>query len=153
MLVVVMADRSRELPFPERFKVLFTPGVRYFAFFGGRGGTKSWTVATWLLLEACERRLRIVCGRQYQATFRDSSKALLESRIRALGLEGEFRITEQTIVHIVTGSVFIFVGLSVNPDSIRSFEGADIFWIEEAASISQRVWDILIPTVRAPGTF
>jgi phage terminase large subunit len=64
-------------------------------------------------------------------------------------LESEFRVTEQTIVHVHTGSVFVFVGLSVNSDRIRSFEGVDIFWIEEAASISQRVWDILIPTVRA----
>ena len=147
-----MAGPSRELPFPEKFRVLFSPGVRYFAFYGGRGGTKSWSVATWLLLEACERRLRIVCGRQFQASIRDSSKALLEARIRALDLESEFRITEQTIVHVVTGSAFIFVGLSVNPDWIRSFEGADILRTEEAASISQRVWDILVPTVRAPGS-
>ena len=147
-----MAGVSRELPFPEKFKVLFTKGVRYFAFYGGRGGTKSWSVATWLILEACERRLRIVCGRQFQVSIRDSSKQLLEARIHALGLDNQFRITEQTIVHIATGSVFVFVGLSINPDSIRSFEGADIFWIEEAASISQRVWDILIPTVRAPGS-
>ena len=152
LAIRAMADRPRELPFPEKFKVLFTPGVRYFAFYGGRGETKSWSVATWLILEACERRLRIVCGRQYQVSIRDSSKELLERRIFDLGLEAEFRITEQTIVHIHTGSVFVFVGLSVNPDSISTFEGADIFWIEEAASISQRVWDILIPTVRAPGS-
>ena len=71
---LAMAGRARELPFPEKFKVLFTPGVRYFAFYGGRGGTNSWSVATWLILEACQRRLRIVCGRQYQVSIRDSSK-------------------------------------------------------------------------------
>jgi phage terminase large subunit len=144
--------RPDELSFPEKFRVLFTETARYFAFYGGRGGSKSWSVATWLVLEACRRRVRIVCCRQYQSSIDASSKALLEARIRELGLEGEFHITHRMISHLGTGSVFLFVGLQTNPDSIRSLEGADIFWLEEASAVSQRAWDILLPTARAPGS-
>ena len=120
--------------------------------YGGRGGAKSWSVATYLAVKACEDRLRIVCARQFQNSIRDSSKELIERRIRDLRLSDRFRIGEQFIVCLDTGAEFLFVGLERNPDSIRSLEGADVVWIEEARTISQKSMDILLPTVRAPNS-
>src|SRR5271166_5890138 len=126
--------------------------ARHKALFGGRGGAKSWSVATYLVVKAAESRKRIVCARQFQNSIRDSSKELIEKRIAVLELSGEFRITDQSILHLETGSEFVFVGLERNPDSIRSFEGADIFWIEEARTISKKSMEMLLPTVRAPNS-
>ena len=120
--------------------------------YGGRGGAKSWSVATYLAVKACEDRLRIVCARQFQNSIRDSSKELIERRIRDLRLSDRFRIGEQFIVCLDTGAEFLFVGLERNPNSIRSLEGADVVWIEEARTISQKSMDILLPTVRAPNS-
>lgn len=131
-------------------EVLFAEGVRHKALYGGRGGGKSWSVATYLIAKAVAAPLRIVCARQFQSSIRDSSKELIEKRIRDLGFADEFDITERSIRH-ANGSVFVFVGLERNPDSFRSHEGADIVWIEEARTISARSLEILLPTVRAFG--
>ena len=92
---------------------------------------------------------RIVCARQFQNSIKDSSKELIEKRIRDLEMSDQFEVTNQTIRHIETGSDFIFIGLERNIESIRSLEGADIVWIEEARTIiSARSMEILLPTVR-----
>jgi phage terminase large subunit len=131
----------------EKFSnTLFAP-ARHKALYGGRGSGKSWAVATYLVLKAAHTRLRIVCARQFQNSIRDSSKELIEKRIRDLKVAG-FTITERSISHDDTGSQFIFVGLERNVDSIRSLEGADIVWIEEARTISAKSMEVLLPTVR-----
>jgi phage terminase large subunit len=130
---------------------LYAPGVRHKAFFGGRGSGKSYAVATYLVIEAAKRKLKIVCARQFQNSIRDSSKEVLEKRIAALGLQG-YVFTERSIIHIGTGSEFLFVGLERNVDSIRSLEGSNIVWIEEARMIKAKSMEILLPTVREPGS-
>ena len=122
--------------------------VRHKALFGGRGGGKSWATATYLISRACQSRKRIVCARQFQNSIKDSSKELIEKRIRDLELSDQFTVTNQSILHNETLSDFLFVGLERNVESIRSLEGADIVWIEEARTISARSMEILLPTVR-----
>ena len=65
---------------------------------------------------------------------------------------GEFWITDRAIRHTITGSEFLFIGLERNIDNIRSLEGADIVWVEEASTVSQEAMDVLMPTVRKPGS-
>ena len=91
-----------------------------------------------------------MCARQFQNSIRDSSKELIEKRIRDLELSDQFTVTNQSIMHNETQSNFLFVGLERNIESIRCLEGADIVWIEEANTISARSMEILLPTVRAP---
>lgn len=130
---------------------LFAP-ARHKAFYGGRGTGKSWSVATYLVVKASNEKRRIVCARQFQNSIRDSSKELIEKRIQQLGLAPQFDITERDIVHKGTKSSFVFVGLERNIESIRSLEGADICWIEEARTIRAKSMEVLLPTVRAPGS-
>ena len=139
-----------EMPEPCR-KVLFAQGVRHKVLVGGRASAKSWSAASYLVIRAAEACVRILCCRQYQNSIRDSSKGLIERRIEALGLSDEFIITDQAIVHKRTGSDFLFYGLERNIDSVRSLEGTDICWIEEAAAVSARSMEVLIPTIRKKG--
>ena len=142
--------KSLEVELPEAFRELFRP-ARYKAFYGGRGSGKSHSIATALVLMASQRPLRILAAREIQRSIRDSSKRLIDDRIAALGLGGRYRSTE-TGIRCRNGSAFVFAGLRSNPDSIKSMEGIDIAWVEEAATVSQRSLDILIPTIRKPGS-
>ena len=142
-----------DVPLVEKCgEVLFAENVRHKALYGGRASGRSWSIATYVIVCACRSRKLIVCARQYQNSIKDSSKELLERRIRDLGLSDQFVITNTAITHIETGSSFIFIGLERNVDSIRSLEGADIVWVEEARTVSARSLEILLPTVRAPGS-
>lgn len=131
---------------------LWTP-ARHHALFGGRGSAKSWSIASFLTIIGAQEKKKIVCARQFQNSIRDSSKALIEKRIDTLGFKGHYKPTDQYIIHQETKSEFSFVGLERNIDSIRSLEGADIVWVEEARTIKAKSMEVLLPTVRSPGSF
>lgn len=139
-----------DVELPEAFRGLFLPS-RYKAFYGGRGSGKSHAMATALLLLSAQKPLRILAAREIQKSIRDSSKRLLDDRIAALGLQRKFASTE-TEIKARNGSLILFAGLGHNPDQIKSMEGIDIAWVEEADTISQRSLDILVPTIRKPGS-
>lgn len=134
-----------------KFLCLFEP-YRHVAIHGGRGSAKSHSVATALTAISAKESQRIVCARQFQNSIRDSVKELLELKINKMGLIDQFGIYRQEIVHKQTESRFTFIGLDRNPDSAKSLEGADICWVEEARTISSRSMEILIPTIRKPGS-
>jgi phage terminase large subunit len=125
---------------------------RYKTLHGGRGSGKSWAVARVLLLLAASRPLRVLCAREVQDSIRDSVHRLLSDQIQAMGLGPQFDVTRDEIRH-TNGSLFVFSGLAQHTvESIKSFEGVDICWIEEAQSVSKRSWDVLTPTIRRPGS-
>lgn len=136
---------------PRYAQTLWEP-ARHYAFYGGRGGGKSWAVADHLLICAAERDWRVGCCREIQLTIKDSVKRLLDDRIQELGLTDYFESTDKEIRGLRTNSLFTFFGLWRNPDGIKSTEGMDRVWVEEAARASQRSIDILIPTVRKDGS-
>jgi phage terminase large subunit len=129
--------------------------VRHRVLVGGRGGAKSWTIARKLTERARARRLRILCVRQHQNSIGDSSKTALQDAIERMGMgpsgDGFFTFTDREI-RGRNGSLFAFVGLFGKEQSIKSFEGYDICWVEEAASLSQASIDSLVPTIRRPGS-
>lgn len=136
-----------QLQIPVKLLPILEPR-RYKVMHGGRGGGKSHTVAQVLLMFAMQRRLRILCIREVQKSISTSSKKVLEDYIGRLGLSAYFDIQRTTIICRLTGSTFEFSGLQDHTaDSIRSFEGADIVWVEEAHSVSANSWNILIPTI------
>lgn len=138
--------------FPSKLKPLFR-SARYKVFHGGRGSGKSWGVARALLILARQKRLRILCTREVQKSIKDSVHALLSDQIQSLGFGADFQILETEIRCTRTGSVFLFAGLSQHTvESIKSFEGCDIVWVEEAQAVSGKSWDVLIPTIRKPGS-
>lgn len=142
---------------PEKLEFLLYP-KRYKVLYGGRGGLKSWTVAHALLALGMQRPLRIVCGRETQTSISDSVHKLLADRIRAFQLNWFYEVMRYTIVQRqrdADGSrtEFTFTGLlDQDVHNIKSLEGADILWIEEATKISEYAWDMIVPTIRKPGS-
>jgi len=134
---------------PEAFEDLFVP-ARYKIFYGGRGSGKSHSVSTALLVKAASSPLRIICAREFQNSIGDSVISLLTDKIVETGLSG-FSVLKNEITH-ANGSRFAFKGLRQNVDSIKSFEGADICWVEEAQRVSEDSWKKLIPTIRKDGS-
>ena len=138
------------LQMPLKLQPLTEP-ARYKVFYGGRGGAKSWGFARQLLLRALQKKTLVLCAREFQASIADSVHRLLSDQIDALGLERYFSIT-RTGITAVNGSEFVFRGLHYNAREIKSLEGVDICWVEEAQSVSAESWDFLIPTIRKEGS-
>lgn len=137
--------------FPEKLGFLFDP-YRYKVPYGGRDGGKSWSIARALLLLGAENTLRIGCFREVQKSIKDSVHKLLSDQIQELGLSGFYTVLQNEI-RGQNGTEFSFAGLSSQTrDSIKSYEKINIAWVEEAQSVSKRSWDILEPTIRAPGS-
>lgn len=133
--------------FPNKLEFLFQPH-RYKVAYGGRGSGKSWGFARALLILAANRPLRILCCREIQKSIKQSVHTLLVDQIQALGLGHFYEILEAEI-RGKNGSHFSFTGLATNTvESIKSYEGCDVCWVEEAQTVSKKSWDILIPTIR-----
>ena len=124
---------------------------RYYVAYGGRDSAKSWSFARALIILCIYEPLRVVCVREVQRTIADSVHRLLVDQIKAMGFDDFFDVREASIRCKVSGAEFIFSGLrDLDASKIKSLEGADVAWVEEAHSVSAKSWDILIPTIRAP---
>lgn len=139
------------IEFPEKFRFLFEPHP-YKCAYGGRYGLKSWSFSRALLLLGAQKPLRILCTREVQKSIKDSVHSLLADQAQALGI-GSFYDVLETEVRGKNGTSFVFAGLAQHTiESIKSFEGADIVWVEEARAVSERSWRVLLPTIRKPGS-
>jgi len=140
------------IPTARVFRPLLDP-ARYLGAHGGRGGGKSHFFAE-LLVERCllERGLLAVCIREIQRTLAQSSKRLIESKIVSMGVGSSFRVLNDRI-EAPGGGLIIFQGMQdANAESIKSLEGFNVAWIEEAQSLSHRSLALLRPTIRAEGS-
>jgi len=141
----------------EQFSPIHDPespdyDCRYKVFYGGRGGRKSWEIARALISESIQKKTLILCTREIQNSIGDSVLTLLANQIEVMGVSHLFDIQKTTIIGN-NGSEFKFKGLNGQTiDSIKSFEGVDICWVEEAHSVSEKSWSILIPTIRKHGS-
>ncbi len=124
---------------------------RHIALWGGRGGGKSRSVASALVLQAAEEPRRILCAREVQRSIKDSVKRLLDDEIERCGLR-DFFVSTETEIRGKNGSLFIFVGLRGNASGVKSYEGITDCWVEEAQNVSQGSIDTLVPTIRQPGS-
>lgn len=140
-----------EILIPIEFKRLFDADWREAAVYGGRYSLKSHTVARILLIRARQKKIRVACFREFQNSIADSSHQLLKDLINEYKLT-DFKVTNTSIINTVNGSDFIFNGLHNNEQSIKSTEGIDIAWIEEAQTVSNTSLEVLTPTVRKPGS-
>jgi phage terminase large subunit len=132
--------------FPAKLSILFDL-ARYKVLYGGRGGAKSWGVARALLIIGARKATRILCAREFQTSIKDSVHKLLSDQIFAMGLQDFYEIT-QTAIRGKNGTEFSFAGLKNNVANIKSYEGCDIAWVEEAQTTSKMSWNVLIPTIR-----
>jgi phage terminase large subunit len=136
--------------FPQKLSILFDP-ARYKVLYGGRGGAKSWGIARALLIIGARKPTRILCAREFQTSIKDSVHKLLSDQIVAMGLTQFYEIT-QNAIRGINGTEFSFVGLKNNVANIKSYEGCDICWVEEAQTTSKLSWNVLIPTIRKEGS-
>lgn len=134
---------------PAVFRDLFTldSAPRYLSYHGGRSSGKSYAAALAILTAMTGKPLRILCAREYQNSIGDSVKKLFDDLISRCALPG-FISTNDTIRHENGGSI-IFKGLHDHVEaSLKSLEGVNICWVEEAQTISADSLNILIPTIR-----
>lgn len=136
---------------PVEYKRLFDTDWREAAVYGGRYSLKSHTVARTVLLRARMAKTRVACFREFQNSIAESSFQLLVDIINKYGLH-DFQATNNSIVNTVNGSDFLFKGLWNNEQSIKSIEGIDLAWCEEAQTISEKSLEVLTPTVRKQGS-
>lgn len=134
----------------SKAQFLTTKRARHKVLYGGRGSSKSWACADALIHLANQVPLRILCSRETQLSIKDSSKRLLDDKILSQNLSHSYKSTKTEIENIKTGSLFIFSGLR-DASKIKSMEGIDICWVEEAQTVSQESIDILVPTIRKEG--
>jgi len=135
-----------QVEFPVKLECLFKKS-RYKVLWGGRGGAKSWGIARALLILGTKSPLRILCAREFQTSIKDSVHKLLSDQVVALGLTDFYEVIDRTI-RGKNGTEFNFVGLKNNVANVKSYEGVDICWVEEAQTVSSRSWDVLVPTIR-----
>ncbi len=139
---------------PRVFKPLLEP-ARYKGAWGGRGSGKSHFFAE-LLIEECllQRGTRAVSIREVQKTLKESSKRLIEDKLRVFGL-GEsqgFKVWNE-VIETPGDGIITFTGMQDHTaDSIKSLEGYRIAWVEEAQTLSHRSLQMLRPTMRLEGS-
>ncbi|MDQ0825412.1 phage terminase large subunit [Arthrobacter sp. B2I5] len=146
-----MGTNQVRIKFLEEYEELFNETWRNIVFYGGRGSGKSQHVALALILRGRQKKLRILCTRELQNTIGDSVHKLLSDIINNNGFT-DYEITDKTIRNKITGTEFIFKGLRHNSTEIKSMEGIDIVWCEESQSLSESSLDVLVPTIRKPGS-
>lgn len=142
--------KEGKVAFPEKLQFLFKP-ARYKILYGGRGGAKSWGVARALLIAGTMEPLRIMCAREFQNSILDSVHHLLKTQIEDMGLTAFYNIQNSSIAGR-NGTEIVFVGLKNNVSRIKSYEGIDRVWVEEAQTVSKSSWETLIPTIRKEGS-
>ena len=149
-MTAAVARQEVDAPFPQALGFLFEP-ARYKVAYGGRGGGKSWSFARALLTMGLNRPLRVGCAREFMNSIADSVHKLLADQIEALHLEHQYQVQERSI-RGANGTEFIFFGLHHNVDKVKSMEGLDVVWVNEAKDVSKSSWNTLIPTVRKDGS-
>lgn len=137
---------------PEVFPKFIRPS-RYKALYGGRGSAKSHFFAGAMATNAASvKGFRGVCVREVQKSLKESAKRLIEDKIRNLGL-GQYFEVQESLIKTPGDGVILFQGMQDHTaESIKSLEGFDVAWVEEAQTLSARSWEMLRPTIRAPGS-
>ena len=136
---------------PDKLLPLFQP-KRYKILHGGRGSGKSWSVARALIALGATKPISVLCARETQKSIQESVHRLLKDQIELLNLQGVYTVQETKIIGN-NGTEFTFAGIrQQGVVNLKSYEGTDICWVEEAQVVSKRSWDILIPTIRKPGS-
>ncbi len=143
--------REVKVQIPSEYARLLDRDWRTMLIYGGRYSLKSHTVARALLIRAMQEKTRVLAARELQTSIADSSHKLLADLIAEYGWT-DFLVQRDTIINTENGSEFIFKGLRNNTQNIKSLEGVDVAWVDEAQMISKASIDVLTPTIRKEGS-
>lgn len=139
---VLIPEKLERLIYPKRLKIVY----------GGRGSAKTRTVVSILTAEASARRERVLCLREIQNSIEESSLAELSEEVDRRDLSGSFVVGKKNIRVPATRSSFSFRGLYRNVNGIKGFARSSKAWVDEAEGVSRESWNILMPTIREPGS-
>jgi phage terminase large subunit len=142
-----MTQQQTNIYIPAKIRPILKNKKRFIVVYGGRGSGKSWAIIIFLILKSLEKKVRILCAREIQNSIKDSVHKLIADSIARYKLDSLFEITDKAI-RSHNGSEFIFKGLRHNYNDIKSTEGIDYCFVEEAHSVSRQSLEILTPTIR-----
>ena len=144
-------DTNINLKVANIYKPLWKNAKRRNYIYGGRGSGKSHDVAEYCLFRAYQSKIKVLCTRELQNSIADSVYSLLKNKIVDMHLDFFFTVYKDRIVGN-NGSEFIFKGIHNNVSEIKSMENISIAWLEESQSLSRESIDVIVPTIRAPGS-
>ena len=144
-------DTNINLKVANVYKPLWKKAKRRNYIYGGRGSGKSHDVAEYCLFRAYQSKIKVLCTRELQNSIADSVYSLLKNKITDMKLDFFFTVYKDRIVGN-NGSEFIFKGIHNNVYEIKSMENISIAWLEESQSLSRESIDVIVPTIRAPGS-
>ena len=144
-------DTNINLKVANVYKPLWKNAKRRNYIYGGRGSGKSHDVAEYCLFRAYQSKIKVLCTRELQNSIADSVYSLLKNKITDMHLDFFFTVYKDRIVGN-NGSEFIFKGIHNNVSEIKSMENISIAWLEESQSLSRESIDVIVPTIRAPGS-
>ena len=144
-------DTDIQLHVAKVYKPLWVNAKRRNYIYGGRGSGKSHDVAEYCLFRARQSKIKVLCTRELQNSIADSVYSLLKNKITDMHLDFFFTVYKDRIVGN-NGSEFIFKGIHNNVSEIKSMENISIAWLEESQSLSRESIDVIVPTIRAPGS-
>ena len=144
-------DTNINLKVANVYKPLWKNAKRRNYIYGGRGSGKSHDVAEYCLFRAYQSKIKVLCTRELQNSIADSVYSLLKNKIVDMHLDFFFTVYKDRIVGN-NGSEFIFKGIHNNVSEIKSMENISIAWLEESQSLSRESIDVIVPTIRAPGS-
>lgn len=144
-------DTNIDLKVANVYKPLWKNAKRRNYIYGGRGSGKSHDVAEYCLFRAYQSKIKVLCTRELQNSIADSVYSLLKNKITDMHLDFFFTVYKDRIVGN-NGSEFIFKGIHNNVSEIKSMENISIAWLEESQSLSRESIDVIVPTIRAPGS-
>ena len=144
-------DTNINLKVANIYKPLWKNAKRRNYIYGGRGSGKSHDVAEYCLFRAYQSKIKVLCTRELQNSIADSVYSLLKNKITDMKLDFFFTVYKDRIVGN-NGSEFIFKGIHNNVSEIKSMENISIAWLEESQSLSRESIDVIVPTIRAPGS-
>jgi len=149
-MLAVLADETL-CEYPRKFMRAATSQKRYVVLIGGRGSAKSESAGRLVTVRAASEGSHVLCGREYQSSIDDSVHKLLRAVIEDKLCIPGFTITDRKIDH-AGGGLVRFQGLARNSSAVKSAQGFDICWIEEAHTLSLQSLQDLTPTIRAEGS-
>jgi phage terminase large subunit len=148
------------LPFPEAsnspsyytlnvaLRPFWAAQARHKILYGGRASSKSHDAAGHAIFLAANFCVKFMCARQFQNRISESVYTLLKDKINTSPYKREFEVLKTSIRHKLTGSEFLFYGIARNLEEIKSTEGVDILWLEEAHYLTELQWQVIEPTIR-----
>ena len=139
----------------EKYKALYSSECRYYVITGGRGSSKSFSVATWVCLLSFEPGHKILFTRQTMTSAHISIIPEFKEKIELMGLEAHFDITKSEIVNKTTGSEIIFRGIKTSSGdqtaNLKSLQGITTWIVDEAEELTdENTFDKINLSIRSP---